>query len=107
VIAMATAFVALQLTLVAVVASLAYSIAGDGDAGVVRAIFVLSVAIDSIAALPGVGLHPCRVRRAHAGSCSPPVVVGEVSQSLPRSRCGAPPGRVTDSGRPPEGLSSP
>ncbi len=54
-IAMATAFVALQLTLVAVVASLAYSIAGDGDAGVVRAIFVLSVAIDSIAALPGVG----------------------------------------------------
>ena len=55
VIAMATAFVALQLTLVAVVASLGYSIAGDGDTGVVRAIFVLSVAIDSIAALPGAG----------------------------------------------------
>lgn len=107
VLAMATAFVALQLTLVAMVASLGYSIAGDGDTGGVRAIFVLSVAIDSIAALPGAGFilaASVGLMRAHAvpqwlsGAGLAVAALFAVRSTTP--------GRVTDSGRPPERLSS-
>lgn len=54
-IATASTFVGLQLGLTAVGAALAYSIAGDGDAGVVQALFDLAWAFDLLAALPSAG----------------------------------------------------
>ena len=55
VIATATSFVALQLALTAMGAALAYSIAGQGDAGVVKALFDLQWLLDMFAALPSAG----------------------------------------------------
>ena len=52
VIAGATAFVTLQFVLTGMGASLAYSIAGGGDPGVVKALFDLQWALDMLAALP-------------------------------------------------------
>lgn len=52
VIAAATAFVTLQLALTGMAASLAYSIAGGGDPGVVKALFDLQWVLDMFAALP-------------------------------------------------------
>lgn len=52
VLAGATAFVTLQLILTGVGASLAYSVAGDGDPGVIKALFDLQWLIDMFAALP-------------------------------------------------------
>lgn len=51
-IAGATAFVTLQLVLTGIGASLAYSIAGAGDEGVVKALFDLQWLLDMFAALP-------------------------------------------------------
>jgi hypothetical protein len=48
----ATAFVTLQLVLTGMAASLAYSIAGGGDPGVVKALFDLQWVLDMFAALP-------------------------------------------------------
>ena len=55
VVAAATAFVTLQLALTGVGDSLAYSIAGQGDAGVVKALFDLQWVLDLFAALPAAG----------------------------------------------------
>ena len=52
VIAGATAFATLQLVLTGIGASLAYSIAGGGDPGVVKALFDLQWVLDMFAALP-------------------------------------------------------
>lgn len=52
VIAGATAFVTLQLALTGMAASLAYSIAGGGDPGVLKALFDLQWVLDMFAALP-------------------------------------------------------
>ena len=48
----ATAFVAVQLVLTGIGASLAYSIAGQGEAGVVKALFDLQWVLDLFAAFP-------------------------------------------------------
>jgi hypothetical protein len=50
-----TAFVTVQLVLTGVGASLAYSVAGQGDEGVVKALFDLQWALDLFAALPSAG----------------------------------------------------
>jgi hypothetical protein len=50
-----TAFVAVQLVLTGIGAALAYSIAGEGDAGVVRALFDLQWVLDLFAAVPSAG----------------------------------------------------
>lgn len=51
-IAAASAFAAVQLVLTGIGAALAHSIAADGDAAVVRALFNLSWVLDMLAALP-------------------------------------------------------
>jgi hypothetical protein len=51
-IAGATAFVTLQLVVTGLAASLAYSIAGGGDPGIVKALFDLQWLLDMFAALP-------------------------------------------------------
>jgi hypothetical protein len=48
----ATAFATLQLILTGMAASLAYSIAGGGDPGVLKALFELQWVLDMLAALP-------------------------------------------------------
>ena len=50
-----TAFVTIQLVLTGIGASLAYSVAGQGDEGVVKALFDLQWALDLFAALPSAG----------------------------------------------------
>lgn len=50
-----TAFVAVQLALTGIGASLAYSIAGQGDSGIVKALFDLQWALDLFAAFPSAG----------------------------------------------------
>lgn len=55
VVATATAFVTVQLVVTAITASLAYSIAGQGDPGVVKALFDLQWVLDMFAALASAG----------------------------------------------------
>lgn len=50
-----TAFVALQLALTGIGASLAYSIAGQGEAGIVKALFDLQWMLDIFAAFASIG----------------------------------------------------
>ena len=52
----ATAFVAVQLVLTGIGASLAFSIAEQGDAGVVKALFDLQWGLDLFAAFPSAGV---------------------------------------------------
>jgi hypothetical protein len=55
VLAAVTAFVAVQLALTGVAGSLAYSIAGQGDEGVVKALFDMQWMMDLFAAFPSAG----------------------------------------------------